>query len=426
MEYLLTTIWVFLDYSAVLIFCSALLKKKSNPVLLIFLPAVILSSLISFLPVSSFIKQVSRIGLIIIVTFVLLDGSWIKHFLGVFIAIIFIGIIDTFASFGTCTLLHISFSDFVWKKLLYVAVTSISKLIAVLLAYVYFLSRANSLHSIKDTWLWLTVLFPTTSLINIIAIFANLQKNTDLSPASFAYIIALLLSNVAILYLIGIMEKKATVEQQMRLLRQQMSIQTDSILSLEKSYREQRRASHEFIHHIQTISTLLEHGDDTALKDYIEEIQSAHTSRIFAINSHHPVLDAILNQKYQQATLLGAEIQFQINDLSNVHLPAQSLVVLFSNLLDNAIEACEKVHERKQIFCNVISSDVLYISIRNSSDPVEIQDGYIKSTKGTQDHGYGLLNVYHILDALNAEYVLEYKNGWFCFAAEIPNTEHLR
>jgi sensor histidine kinase regulating citrate/malate metabolism len=48
----------------------------------------------------------------------------------------------------------------------------------------------------------------------------------------------------------------------------------------------------------------------------------------------------VLNQKYQQAQEHDIDVQMQVNDLSSVSIYTDHLVVLLSNLLDNAIEAC--------------------------------------------------------------------------------------
>ena len=60
-----------------------------------------------------------------------------------------------------------------------------------------------------------------------------------------------------------------------------------------------------------------------------------------AVHSNNPVVDAILNQKYAQACELGIQVDFAINDLAEFPLSNKETVVVLSNLLDNAIEACK-------------------------------------------------------------------------------------
>lgn len=111
-----------------------------------------------------------------------------------------------------------------------------------------------------------------------------------------------------------------------------------------------------------------------------------------------------------------------MNDLSSVEINIDALVVLLSNLLDNAIEACLRVKKDPAIDCSILNDDgLLFISVSNTSLPVTIVDDTIPTSKlPKQDHGYGLMIIRHILDQYNAEYTFTYEDGWFHFAAELP------
>ena len=203
-----------------------------------------------------------------------------------------------------------------------------------------------------------------------------------------------------------------------------MDIQTQSILSLEKSYRAQRKVTHEFRHHLQTIHDLLIQGETDTAREYVAQLQETHSTRILCVNSHHPIIDAILNQKYQLATEQAIDVQIQVNDLSQLRIGTEALVVLLTNLLDNAIEACQRLQGTRCIRCSILLDDTLFISIRNTALPVKIEENVIKTTKmPQQDHGYGLPGIRLILEQLKAEYTFAYSDGWFQFAAEIPLPE---
>jgi len=231
----------------------------------------------------------------------------------------------------------------------------------------------------------------------------------------------LVIANVAIVYLLRTMERQAKEEQERALLRQQMEIQTGGILALEKSYRSQRQATHEFRNQLQTIHDLLARDARDEALAYVQQLQGMQTTRVFAVNTHHPILDAVLNQKYQAAKEADIELQLRVNDLSDLKLETDALVVLFSNLLDNAIEGCQKLKDDRTIQCSILLSDTLFISIRNTSPSVVIQGNEIPTTKEPrQAHGFGLVSVRRILDDWGAEYGFHYADGWFEFVAEVP------
>ena len=209
-------------------------------------------------------------------------------------------------------------------------------------------------------------------------------------------------------------------DQDMLLLRQHMELQQDSMRALEQNYRLQRKSSHEFEHHLQALRGLLDQGEVEQAREYLARLKKDRSIHLMSVNSHNPVIDVILNQKHQTAQENGIKMQIRVNDLSAVDIPADSLVVVLTNLLDNAIEACRRIDGYREIRCSILLEDSLYISIRNTSAPVEIVDGKIPTSKqDSLSHGFGLMSVRFVLDKLNAEYTFGYDEGWFHFAAEI-------
>jgi sensor histidine kinase regulating citrate/malate metabolism len=204
------------------------------------------------------------------------------------------------------------------------------------------------------------------------------------------------------------------------LLRQHMEMQQESMTALEQNYRMQRKSAHEFEHHLQVLRDLLDREETDAARDYLNRLKKNRSIHVMSVSSNHPVIDVILNQKYQTARENEIKMQIQVNDLSALTVPTDSLVVVLTNLLDNAIEACRRLDGYREIFCSVLYDDGLYISIRNTSEEVTVVDGKIPTSKqDSLSHGFGLMSVTYVLEKLDAEYTFGYDEGWFHFAAEI-------
>lgn len=358
-----------------------------------------------------------------VVVFVCFYGSVLRKILLVLLFFIMGAILDSIALYGTCSVLTISLSELVWRKLTYVVVVTASKLTSIFGAWLMLRVRRMQNHEqIRPKWLLLTIPFPAVSLGMLAIVFHSNRGAKDLSLTSVVFSILLAVANIAIIYLFGLMENRTTEAKKLALLSQQMEIQTNGIIALEQNYRAQRTATHEYRNQLQTIhDLLLTENKDSALS-YIEQLQGMQATRIFAVNSHHPIIDAVLNQKYQQAQEHDIDVRMQVSDLSSVKVSADQLVVLLSNLLDNAIEACLRLPENRTIECCMILTESLFLSVRNTSLPVEIDGYFIPTSKEPkEDHGYGLPHIDYILTQLNAEYVLSCEEGWFEFAAEIPH-----
>ena len=183
-----------------------------------------------------------------------------------------------------------------------------------------------------------------------------------------------------------------------------------------------RHLNHEFMHQVQTIDALLAEDNVEEAKAYLQQIQAGHSTRAVAVQTGSPIFNAILNQKYQAACRDNIDMQIYVSDLSGLSLPANDLVILLTNLLDNALEACRNLSGERQIHCRLEATQSFYLSIRNTSPPVIIDGVFPKTTKEVkEEHGFGLPNVCRVLDSLSAEYAFEYRDGWFQFVAEIPH-----
>ena len=423
MGYLLTILFSLADIGNAVLFSASFHelrwnKKRTLCLILIALAVVVAEAFL--IPGSIYIIPTSCTVFILLVS--LFRAPWYKLILPFILSYILVGVFDTGSVYGISLLLGLSYEEFIWKKMLYTVVVGSEKLICFLIAYLFckYWRRRKS-NPIRPSWMLLLVLFPTVGVVLQLIIFIGLQNQEDLSSVGLILSITMAVANVAIIYLINVMEKRTREEQELMLLNQQMEIQTQSILALEKSYRSQRAVTHEFRNQLQTIRDLLSSEKYADAQDYLYQLQDAQVTRVLAVNTRHPIMDAILNQKYQLAVENKIDIQIQVNDLSGIRIPTNSLVVLFSNLLDNAIEACQRIPDCRAIRCSIIASDVLYVSNRNTSQPVQISDGMIQTSKASKtEHGFGLLSIKHILKEQNAEYAFRYENGWFHFAAEIP------
>ena len=135
------------------------------------------------------------------------------------------------------------------------------------------------------------------------------------------------------------------------------------------------------------------------------------------VDSHHPILNALFNTKAETAARKQIEIRFAVNDLSSLPFDQADLTVLLANLLDNAIEACEKCNSPRSIEVRALKEDDFFFSVRNTSLPVVIRDGHIPTTKpDPRLHGFGLPNVKAIVEKYHAPVPCSMLTAGFQFA----------
>lgn len=424
MDIIVGSVWILIEILCFYVLCDALMSKRDDKkyVALIISIVWLVISFYSCLEFSSGIKQVISFTIYYLLSIWFYKGSVLRRILVFVLFYVLLGVFDTALLYGTSFILGISLEDFAWRKLLYVATVSTSKLLALYLVWtIRRVRKTTNVQKIQTKWLLLTLLFPTVSFLMMEVIFFTYRNRSDLSAGAFIFSCVLSVANIAILHLIHAMEKSTKESQELALVNQRMEIQTENIIALEKSYRSQRQSTHEFKNQLQTVYGLLDAEQVSQAKAYISELQGLQNTRILSVNSGHPIIDAVLNQKYHRAKDENIDVHIEVNDLSNVNISTNALVVLLANLLDNAIEACMRIDTNREIHCSLIMDGCLYISVRNTSLTVNTTGNSIPTSKlPAEEHGYGIPSIRRILNQFDAEYTFDYENGWFQFAAEIP------
>lgn len=429
MEYIVSALWISLESMALYYACRAFLSQKKNAKFVLLLLVLFGVANLSIrnpdiypFSQSQYAIVITSFAACLLFSLFAFQGAWYSHIIVVTLWYFALSFIDTLTVYGTAAMLQISASDLVWRKWLYTVVVTVGKLFLLFLVWVsYYYRGRKEKRSLSGKRLFLITFFPIISIVMLCIVFDSYKTQEDLSINAVVFSVVLGVSNVAIIYWMNSLDRVSRAEQEIAILNQSMSLQAENFIALEKSYRAQRSATHEFKHQLQVLYDLLENGDSAAARDYISQLQIAHTSRMFAANTGHPIVDAILNEKYQVAKENSIDIQYKVNDLSALTISTNALVVLLSNLLDNAIEACQRYDGERIIKCTLLLEDELYLSIRNTSPPVDIINGEIPTTKDNKaEHGFGLAGVRRVLTQLHGEHAMNYDDHWFQFVAELP------
>lgn len=188
------------------------------------------------------------------------------------------------------------------------------------------------------------------------------------------------------------------------------------------SYTAQRRLTHEFTNHMGALSTLLNQGDLTGAQKYIASVSKAVAAGTTIMDTHNPLLDSILSRKYEEASKKGVTVYFDLCNLKELPFDGTDMVIVLSNLLDNAIRAAAEALPPEVYVRIRKTQDEYLISVRNRvQEDLEIIDGQLPlSTKKESGHGMGLLNILDVLQKYGAEYTVSCRDKWFRFTCSLP------
>lgn len=268
--------------------------------------------------------------------------------------------------------------------------------------------------------------FPISTVFTIIALIdtsgngANQRQN----DVFLAISLCLACMNILLFYLINDILKREIRVRESDIFRLRAKNQTDMYRSISENFVKQRRRTHEYKNQILCIESLINTENYAELKNYIKNISGHLSTELDYIKTNNVIVDAILNSKYRETLEKGIMFIFQLNDLSTIGIEDEDIVVILSNLLSNAIEACEKYSGKKVIKLKFIKDgDNIIISVKNTyNGKLEIRDGEIQSSKLTDidEHGIGIKNIIAVIEKYQGSYTIQNDKEEFYFSIMLP------
>jgi sensor histidine kinase regulating citrate/malate metabolism len=269
--------------------------------------------------------------------------------------------------------------------------------------------------------------FPVFTILTITAMIATtggIRKDQYYEDSLFIFAIGLAIMNVVVFYLInGIIKQEAELHEK-KLLEIQIKNQTDKYQIASENFDKQRKKTHEYKNQIICIESLISSKKYSELEEYVRGISGRLTKDLDSIHSNNVIVDAILNTKYQEMLEKDILFVFKINDLSKLIISEEDIVIILSNLLSNAIEACEKCEGLKTVKLKfTIEDDNTIISVKNTHKNVLVfHEGQIQTTKkeDVAEHGVGVKNIIEVILKYKGSYAIQNDNQEFSFSILIP------
>ena len=200
----------------------------------------------------------------------------------------------------------------------------------------------------------------------------------------------------------------------------------DSVLKKQRDevqniYQTMRAWRHDYHNHMQTIKALLSMGKKQELSEYLDNLEKDLDSIDIAIRTGNVSLDAILSSKVSIARKNFIDVNCTAKVPENLKISDVHLCAIVGNLMDNAIEACEKitagaVQKFIRVYIGLFKSQ-LYISVTNSTCEKYRRRLSELVTSKLGEHGFGLRRIDKIAEKYDG--YVNRKNEPGVFATEV-------
>lgn len=188
-------------------------------------------------------------------------------------------------------------------------------------------------------------------------------------------------------------------------------------------YMTMRGWRHDYHNHMQKIRAHLALGEYDQVQEYINLMETELDAVDIRYKSGNTGVDAMLNSKLTLAEKKGLRIKCDAELPKKLSCNPVDLCVLLGNLIDNAIEACEKMDSSQDRFIRIymcVRKKQFYLSVSNATSEVirKLDKEYITNKRG--NHGNGLRRINKVVEKNNGFINRQNEPGVFATEVMLP------
>ena len=189
------------------------------------------------------------------------------------------------------------------------------------------------------------------------------------------------------------------MQEQAALLEKQLQMQNAQYYRLSENIKATAKMRHDFRHHLLTINGFVENENTTALREYLGHYSKSYYARDNASVCQNAAVDIVLHHYLARAEEAGIEVTLKADVPEAMPVRDMDLCVVFGNLFENAVEACERQKNGRKFISLFAKPDgnQLLIELQNSFESVVKKNGRIFSSK-REGEGLGLQSVLEITE----------------------------
>ena len=276
---------------------------------------------------------------------------------------------------------------------------------------------------------FINIIIPiAANILSIVVMFALVMNSGDMNYEKNLMILIfsgiLFISNISLINIIGSIIRSNNLNIENRIIKEKMDMQYNHYLTVKEEQMKVRKLYHDMNNHISCIQHIYGRGDSA--EEYINSIKYELDNLNSVFLTENMILDSILNEKKKICDKNNIELFVDINFDRCEFIEMIDVCSIFSNLLDNAIEACYKIDDKKMNrFIRIkgtIVNKFFVIKCENSKvNEIKLANNNVRTDK--KDiflHGIGISSIKTSVEKYNGEVSIDYSNDNFTAKIYIP------
>ena len=216
------------------------------------------------------------------------------------------------------------------------------------------------------------------------------SKNSTLTILSLALLI---ISSFISFYIFGETIRKNKIKKELDFEKARLKESELYYASLKKSIYDSKAYRHDLKHHFSTLKSMIYLKKYEEAYEFINSLYDK-TCELSDIRSGDEFIDLVLTSRLHKIYSLNIKMYFEIRPLDLNFINYMDLNTIYANIIDNAINSCEKCKNRYIKIQTQSNNQYQIIKVINSCAYVnKVDDSFISTNKNNKEHGFGLFNI---------------------------------
>lgn len=272
-------------------------------------------------------------------------------------------------------------------------------------------------------WHFLSIVMVFTYLYMVVYCFIKNRIDSSIVGIAFISNIAFLTVILVIYFLyLNTLRDVEIQKNEIKMLKEKTKKDIEYYREIDNLNQQIRKIYHDLKNHILIADSIKSY--DTG-EEYLRSLDEYFGKYCNKANSGNSILDILLEKKYEECKEKGISFRFNVDFSKGDFINLIDLGTIFGNIIDNAIEACERIAGSKQKTISLVVNTIenfIFIKISNSVDIVKKEGGRLFSLKRKQkEEGLGLVCLQEALKKYNGSYTYEIVDHLFNLTIVIPD-----
>lgn len=378
------------------------------------------------------VNALSFLLLLCMIAIIMCRGSWKKR---IFVTITYVVIVDVIEAILVSVLMVLKVRDMdslLSDPMLSGQILILNQMLVFICYRLFFLVGRRWLNLQANLQNWLGIFCVSVSCFVAMTILTlDMIIHDSFSVGKIIILCILIGLNFLSYYFYTVSAEKSRIATEAKVYQKQVQIYGEWYESIQQSRTELNAFRHDVNNHFHVLQELCRRGEVRSasqeslreINHYINGIGINYQKSLNDVDSGNMVIDSIIDAKKSYAASKGIVMTVKMLAPREMKSNELDMVILLGNLLDNAVEACEKIPEEGRFITLLVSYGMknLVISVENSYDghldgrtSSQIEAFALATTKqNTVMHGIGTQNIRGIVDKYKGGISWKAKNQVF-------------